>query len=88
MKILAENNDNAILIDKIRSEFRERLFGWKWMPKAESDKMWTTSFKKDSKVSFTRWPPSDRNHPAPFILVSEGEQPLFGPSENDDTVRA
>lgn len=83
MKILEQNNDNAALIDRIRSDFRERLFGWKWMPKAESDKMWTTSFKKDSKGSFIRWPPSEKNDPAPFILVSDGECPLFEPQENE-----
>ncbi|KAJ3555369.1 hypothetical protein NP233_g12227 [Leucocoprinus birnbaumii] len=85
MEILELNVDNAGLVEAIRSEFRKRVFAWKWMPKAESDKMWVTSSKKDGKKAFLRWPPSDKQAAAPFILLKQDAVPVFEPPEDNDS---
>ncbi|KAJ3565620.1 hypothetical protein NP233_g7516 [Leucocoprinus birnbaumii] len=84
MEILELNVDNVELVEAIRAEFRKRVFAWQWMPKAESDKMWVTSFMKEGKKSFLRWPPSDSKAAAPFILLKEDAVPIFEPQEDDD----
>ncbi|KAJ3555370.1 hypothetical protein NP233_g12228 [Leucocoprinus birnbaumii] len=77
MVILEQNHDNAPLVERIRDEFRKRIFAWEWMPKAESDKMWTTSAKKDGKRAFTRWPAKEGRDAAPVILLKKNAVPIF-----------
>ncbi|KAJ3563704.1 hypothetical protein NP233_g8773 [Leucocoprinus birnbaumii] len=84
MVMLEQNRDNADLVKRIRDGFRERMFTWEWMPKAESDKMWTTSAKKDGKRAFMCWPVKEDREAAPFILLEKNAVPIFAPPEDED----
>ncbi|KAJ3555821.1 hypothetical protein NP233_g12116 [Leucocoprinus birnbaumii] len=96
LQMLEENRFDGKAIEKIRNVFFERIFEWDWMPRAEADRMWSTSASKRSKDSLIRWPVTEKRLPAPQILVHCGEPPLFGPvpgevdeedAEMRDTVR-
>lgn len=85
MRMLEENQDNVDVINAIRNAFWDRIQQWRWIPHAQSDKMWPTSAKKPSSKDFTRWPPAPNRPPAPHILLRRGEDPILEPLEEGNS---
>jgi hypothetical protein len=83
MELLDDNRDNKRLIEAIRAKFFKRIREWRWMPYAQSDRIWSTSAKKPSSRSFTRWPPAADRPPAPHILLHSREIPSFHVAEEE-----
>ena len=76
-----EDPENLALISAARSEIWKRVRGWSWIPDAQQDKMWPTSFK----LGFTRWPSSSgRVPPAPRILLRSHTVPVFIEGNEDE----
>ncbi|KAJ3553799.1 hypothetical protein NP233_g12565 [Leucocoprinus birnbaumii] len=84
MVMLKQNCNNADLVKRIRDRFRERIFTWEWMPRAESEKMWKMSAKKDGKRAFMCWPGKEDHEAAPFILLKKNAVPIFALPEDED----
>jgi hypothetical protein len=83
MGMLEENRENLDVIHAIRNAFWDRIRQWRWIPHAQSDKMWPTSAKKPSSRGFTRWPPAPDRPPAPHILLHSREDPILEPLAED-----
>ena len=69
-----EDPENLALISASWSEIWKQVRGWSWIPDAQQNKMWPTSFK----LGFTCWPSSSgRVPPAPRILLRSHTVPVF-----------
>lgn len=79
MQLLEENQGNEEVIKSIRAEFWTRIWRWKWIPKAEMDRIWPTSVSKPAARKFIRYPVDDNRSPAPILLLKENSRPISEP---------
>jgi hypothetical protein len=84
MELLDNNKNDGPLIEAIRAKFFKRIREWRWMPNAQSDRIWPTSAKKPSSRSFTRWPAAENRPPAPHVLLHSSEHPIFETTQDNE----